>query len=638
MGSGRKYVARFLTLVVVLLAGRAWAQLTLGQTTLHGNGAVSFGYGGSFGITSSNQEQVGFNGNLSGSYYNPQFLQFTLAPYYNQSSLNSEVNSSTNARGLNFLANLFSGSNIPIQITFNRSYNHEGQFNLPGSPGFITEGNQQDFSVSWTGTFKHLPTLRFGFTDSSSSYDLISDRETTGSGHSRSFNVGANYKLLGFNLNGAYTHLNMTSETPSIANVQGTNQFTTQDTKQAGFSRNLFNGVAWSGSYSRGDFTADFGPTTTQQSYDTWNSNVSLQPTSKLNLNLGVNYTTNVSGLLLQSLLLPAAPNSVGSSVVPVSSAGLAQTSSSDYMTYGASAGYTMTSELKAKATLQHSMQEFGGLSATNDTVSSGIGYARRRPLFGGKLSANYNLSWSQSDTSNSASTQPENSSSAIGQSFGAAYSHPFLGWQHSGIFQLSKNQNTSVLTFTSNGYSFGITSSGIVRRWRAQLSARVSKVSIQGLSASDSTSSSYSATLAGNHFSFSGSMAFGSGTSFQNIVGFQTVTAPGAVLVPNALLTGYQSTSFSGGMTYHPTRNLNVRGNYTHSRVNLNNTAGDSQNLIAQLDVKLEYRLRKLNFTAGFDRITQGTLTGATASGILPGPTTANAYYVGISRHFDFF
>src|ERR1041385_2738126 len=87
---------------VLLLAFPASAQLELGDNTnLNLSGDVSFGYSGSFGesIASGHGIGVGGQGQLTGSYYNPNFLAFRMEPYYNRSQNNSSFQSINNTSG-----------------------------------------------------------------------------------------------------------------------------------------------------------------------------------------------------------------------------------------------------------------------------------------------------------------------------------------------------------------------------------------------------------------------------------------------------------------------------------------------------------------------------------------------------------
>ena len=67
------------------------------------NGILTAGYTGNYGdeIPSNHGLEFGGNGTLNGSYYNPNFLNFTITPFYNQSRANSSFQSLTDSSGVN---------------------------------------------------------------------------------------------------------------------------------------------------------------------------------------------------------------------------------------------------------------------------------------------------------------------------------------------------------------------------------------------------------------------------------------------------------------------------------------------------------------------------------------------------------
>src|SRR5215510_9239091 len=120
-GTGRKFGSILqLVLVIVVLAftTNVSGQVTVGENTkLNLGGDLSFGYSGARGdTTSSNEVDLGVNANLTGFYYHPQFLNFSINPYYNRNQFNSETTNIFSGKGINSVANLFSGSHTPISV------------------------------------------------------------------------------------------------------------------------------------------------------------------------------------------------------------------------------------------------------------------------------------------------------------------------------------------------------------------------------------------------------------------------------------------------------------------------------------------------------------------------------------------
>jgi hypothetical protein len=69
----------------------AQAQLKLGESSNNLNGTLSGGYNADYGnlVPSDHSLAFGGTGTLSGFYYNPNFLSYTISPYVNQARDNS---------------------------------------------------------------------------------------------------------------------------------------------------------------------------------------------------------------------------------------------------------------------------------------------------------------------------------------------------------------------------------------------------------------------------------------------------------------------------------------------------------------------------------------------------------------------
>ena len=101
-------------LVLVFVPG-ARAQVQVGDTTMRMVGTLTGGYAANYGdqIPSSHGINLGADAQLTGDYYNPNFLNFDITPYYNRSTSDSEFQSLTQASGINADVNLFTGSKYP---------------------------------------------------------------------------------------------------------------------------------------------------------------------------------------------------------------------------------------------------------------------------------------------------------------------------------------------------------------------------------------------------------------------------------------------------------------------------------------------------------------------------------------------
>ncbi|HET7442327.1 MAG TPA: hypothetical protein VFJ47_13575, partial [Terriglobales bacterium] len=161
--------------LLLLLALPAIAQVQVGDNlSLNLNGIMSAGYNGVYGnqINSSHGLNVGGNGTLSGSYYDPNFLNFNLSPYYNQSRQNSDSRSIFNDSGFDFTSNLFSGSHFPGSVGFSKSWDSQGILNLPGLQNYTTRSSGQGFNIGWGAFVPDWPSLTATFSDGHGDYSV----------------------------------------------------------------------------------------------------------------------------------------------------------------------------------------------------------------------------------------------------------------------------------------------------------------------------------------------------------------------------------------------------------------------------------------------------------------------------------
>lgn len=151
MVGGSLRIAWFAQAGLLLLAWPAAAQLRLGEISTSLSGTVSTGYNADYGnLTGSDHGwTLGGVGNLSGSFYNPNFLSFSAGLYLNQSRSNSNFQSISDASGVDLSANIFSGSHFPGSISYSKAYNSEGNYAVPGLANFVTHGNSDTFGISW---------------------------------------------------------------------------------------------------------------------------------------------------------------------------------------------------------------------------------------------------------------------------------------------------------------------------------------------------------------------------------------------------------------------------------------------------------------------------------------------------------
>jgi hypothetical protein len=100
--------------------------------------------------------------------------------------------------------------------------------------------------------------------------------------------------------------------------------------------------------------------------------------------------------------------------------------------------------------------------------------------------------------------------------------------------------------------------------------------------------------------------------------------------LLPSTVL--YGGRTYSVGVGGSPARRLTYSATFADSRSNTQNGALSSFNHTQEGNAYLQYKFRKVYFTAGYSRLLQGF------SGSPLPPALVSTYYVGLSRWFNFF
>ncbi len=218
MASRFRYLARALPGLLLVLVLPAAGQIQVGDNLkLNLSGIMTAGYNDVFGnqITSSHGLDVGGNGTLAGSYYDPNFLTFNLSPYYDQSRQSSEFRSLFNGGGFDFASNIFGGSHFPGAISYTRSWNSQGTFNMPGLTDYTTNGSSRGLNISWSELLPDMPSLMVSFADGSSEYSVIGSNQDGSNGfHNLSLRSG--YRISGFDLSAGYNLGSSHSQIPLV--------------------------------------------------------------------------------------------------------------------------------------------------------------------------------------------------------------------------------------------------------------------------------------------------------------------------------------------------------------------------------------------------------------------------------------
>jgi len=186
----------------------AWGQVEIGNDwSLNLNGNLGYAYNGAVdnGVSSHGQGLLG-NASLRGSFYNPNFMNFSVAPYFGRQQDNNVYGSLGDSSGVSAGMNLFGGSHFPVGIVYARGYNQTSQFGLPSSTvGLEQTGDTQILGLSWSELLSGLPTLSVNYTigDSGNQIVGIPGQDTQ---DNKTLSMLSTYHIDGFNLSGGFIH------------------------------------------------------------------------------------------------------------------------------------------------------------------------------------------------------------------------------------------------------------------------------------------------------------------------------------------------------------------------------------------------------------------------------------------------
>jgi len=601
--------------VLGLISTSSRAQLKIGDDLeMRSNAVVQVGYQGSYGnqIQSSHGLQFGFDGTVTGDYYSPNFLNFQITPYYNQSRANSDFGSLTNASGVIATANFFTGSHTPGSVSYNYTYNSTGTYGFLAGPNFTTVGTGQGFGINWSALFPDWPTLSVGYTHGSGNGTLYGTDETTDSSNG-TLTVRSTYAWEGFNLNGYYDHLTQHSNFPLFLAGQQAISDTSGSDFGFGASHTLPYDGQFYANYNHSSYSSDYQDVVNQQintsSYTTGyeDAGATFHPTTKLSLFSSESYVNNLSGYLTQSL------ENSGILVPPVNLG-----SNSYSFTVGGGASYSFTNYLSGTGQATHYQQHYFDKTYTGTFVSGTVNYARR-------LWNTFTFSAGIVDSYNG---QGNNAVGLIGTVNASRY---FKGWDLAGSFSYAQNVQSVLITYTTSTYNY---SANLHRQFsrRVQWTAAFNG-SHSGLSDSPDTSNhaeAYSTTLAYRWISGNAIYTNNAGNALFANGGFIPVPPIPGEINPNLL--AFSGHSYGGGLAITPTSRLVISGTYNRAIGNTLSNGIVSHNNSELVDLQMHYRFRRVGVQAGFTRVTQGF----TALGTMPG--TVNSYFAGITRYFDFF
>lgn len=607
-GKHLRFTAMLLLAVLCCSGGRAQMQAG-NDVQLNLDGSLSFGYAASdANAQSSHGLLFGGTGNLSGSYYNPQFLSFTASPFYNQSRSSSNFDSITDSSGVIASANIFSGSHFPGYFNYSKLYNAESNFSIPGIANFKTNGNDQTWGVGWSMNLQNLPQVTVGYQQANSNSNLFGTQSQVNNNFHSLFGNAA-YTADGFHLSGGVRHSAGDSQFPQILpgeTIQSVNSDTTTYTASA--TRSTFlRGSTWV-NFTRDDTGYDTAGLNTSQTADVVSGGINLKPTDRLSTTFSADYDDNLAESIVQ------AANSAGILTPLVIPAG----TSHSWGIFG-EAQYTLFQGMFVGASVSHRQQLFLGTNFDSTAYSGSLNYGH--PLLGGRFSASGTVNYSLLP----------NDETMLGFLSNTTYIRQVGAWNVSGSFGYSMNQQTILLAFTTSGYSYSGSAGRRLGKLNWMVNAAGSKTLLTGLSGTNSFNENYSTSLSGRWLGVSFGYSQSTGDGLLTSAGI-VAPVPGVPVqfLPTAVF--FNGDTYSVGLGSSPIRGLTISASYMRGENSTDNIFLSSNNTMETANGYVQYRFRKVDFNAGYSRLMQGF----SASG-LP-VARVQSYYFGISRWFKFF
>lgn len=605
---------------ILLLALPVAAQVKFGETSANANGMISSGYTATYGnLTSSTHGwTVGGVGTVTGSYYSPNFLSFNISPYLNQSRANSNFQSISDASGVNASVTLFAGSPFPGSVSYSKAYNSEGNYGIPGLSNFVTHGNSDTFGITWSENLANAPSFSAGFQRGSSNYSVYGTNDE-GRNSFHSLNLHSGYRWEGFNMGAYYTNGGGHSDIPQIVAGAITKTDSTNNAVGLSVTHALPLQGSASAGFNRSSWNSDYLGYSSGGTIDTVNSVVALHPQQHVSLTGTLNYSDNLSGQLVQSVI-------AAGGVVP----GLNTNASSSSLDLMGVATYTPLPSLQTSAFVERRSQSFLGQDYAVNSYGGGASYARH--LLMGNFNGSVTVTANTSDRTNGAT---------IGLSSNGNYNTEYRGWRMTGAFGYAQNVQTLLVTYTNSYYNF---SGNVHRNWgqfNMNMGAGGARTAITQQAGTTNSSESYNAGLGyGSWITATGTYSQSSGQALVTGAGLVLVPVPSPTL-PAGVVSLFGGDSYSFGLSSAPVKKLLLSAGYaksisntTSQTITSSNTflAIASANTNSQFNSLVQYQYRKLYFTSGYARVEQGFSVAGSK------PEIISSYYMGLSRWFNFF
>lgn len=596
---------------ILLFALPLRAQVQYGDLKMNLNGIVSGGYSGNYGdvIGSAHNLAMGGSGNLSGSFYDPNFLNFNFAPFYDRSQANSAYQSISDASGFNFSTGIFGGSHYPGSFNFAKAYNSQGLFAVPGLADYSTFGNSTTLGVHWSELVPDLPSLSFSYQQGANDYSIYGTHDT-GNSHHHSFNLQSGYKLEGFNLGAYYTQGASNSNVPDV--LGNSTQPQIENSHNSGYGANVSHAIPYNGqfltSFNRSEINSDFLGYRFNGTIDTISASTSIQPTQKLHFSMNADYTDNLSGQLYQS----TAPNN--GAILP-------SNQESHAIGLQGAGSYSFLANLQTQVYVDRRTQYYLGQSFGATAYGAGASYGRG--LFGGSFSSSLFVTENTLDNSDERS---------LGINTSVGYSRRVGLWSFGGSLNYAQNVQTLLISYTTSYYNYSF---NVRRKFHNRMvvsgSAGFSQSGLTAEPGTDNNSKSFSAGMGyGSWVAVSGSYSKSHGQGLLGGNGINGVPLPS--VIPDSLLIFYGGSSYSFSASTTPVRRLTFSAGFAKTNSDTLSAGVGSNNEFQQFNTYFQYQFRKMNLTGGYSRLVQGFSAAGTP------PSHLSSFSIGVSRWFNFF
>ncbi len=268
------------------------------------------------------------------------------------------------------------------------------------------------------------------------------------------------------------------------------------------------------------------------------NANAGIHPTNKLSITATANYSDNLTGQIIQSVI-------AAGGVVP----GLNSDQSSNSLDLMTVATYTPLSNVQTSAFFERRTQTF--LGENYGVKSYGGSASFTHSLLNGAINSSFSLSANSSD---------QNGEDTIGFSGNENYSSRVLGWRVNESFNYAQNVQTLLVTYTNSFYNY---SGSVSRNWglfNFSAGGGGSRTALTDQAGTSNSSESYNGSLGyGAFLTATGSYSKTDGQVLATGSGLVGVPVPSPIL-PSDLVSLFGGKSYSFGMSSTPVKKLIVR------------------------------------------------------------------------------